>query len=184
MLHHNSVLGCCSSVLRNSSSQMFFKTDVLKNFANSTGKHLCRCIFLIRPSSLQLFEKETRSQASLVFFCEIYEFLRKSFYTKYPSGWRSAMLLKRHSNTNVFLEISEIFKSIFFHRTPPVAASVLTQNWYLPAGLDFSLAHFDYFQQVLTRHSLQISLLILSKFQQINQLLHLKPSENLRLSLN
>ena len=61
---------------------------------------------------------------------------------------------------------------------------MLTQNWYLLAELDFSLAHFDYFQQVLTRHSVQISLFILSKFQQINQLLHLKPSENLRLSLN
>ena len=93
------------------------------------------------------------------------------------------MLLKRHCNTNVFLEISETFKSICFYRTPPVAASVLTQNWYLPAGLDFSLAHFDYFQQVLTRHSLQISLLILSKFQQINQLLDLKPSENLKLKI-
>ena len=84
MLHHNSVLGCCSSVLRNSSSQMFFKTDVLKKFANCTGKHLCRCIFSIRPSSLQLFEKETRSQASLVFFCEIYEFFKKTFLYKIP----------------------------------------------------------------------------------------------------
>ena len=45
-----------------------------------------------------------------------------------------------------------------------MAASVLTINWNLSAGLDFILAHFDYFKQVLTKHSLQIS--------RINQFLH------------
>ena len=92
------------------------------------------------------------------------------------------MLLKIHSNTNAFLEISKTFKSIFFTEHV-LRLLVLTQNWYLLAELGFSLAHFDYFQQVLTRHSLQISLLILSKFQQINQLLDLKPSENLKLKI-
>ena len=32
----------------NSRSQMFFKTDVLKNFAIFTGKHLCWNLFLIK----------------------------------------------------------------------------------------------------------------------------------------
>ena len=31
-----------------SRSQVFFKIDVLKNFANFTGKHLCRCLFLLK----------------------------------------------------------------------------------------------------------------------------------------
>ena len=33
---------------RSSRSQMFFKIDVLKNFANFTGKHLCWSLFLIK----------------------------------------------------------------------------------------------------------------------------------------
>ena len=45
-----------------------------------------------------------------------------------------------------------------------MAASVMTINWNLSAELDFILAHFDYFKQVLTKHSLQIS--------RINQFLH------------
>ena len=41
---------------RNSRSQLFFKIGGLKNFANSTGKHLYWSIFLIscRPEDLQL----------------------------------------------------------------------------------------------------------------------------------
>ena len=63
MPHHNSVLGCCSSVLRSSRLQMLFKISVLKNFTNCTGKHLSWSLFLIRPSGL----KKTPSQASQVF---------------------------------------------------------------------------------------------------------------------
>ena len=40
--------------------------DVLKNFANFTAKYLC---WSLRPSGLQLFEKETPAQ---VLFCEIF----------------------------------------------------------------------------------------------------------------
>ena len=41
---------------RNIRSQLFFKIGVFKSFANSTGKHLCRSIFLIscRPDNRQL----------------------------------------------------------------------------------------------------------------------------------
>ena len=37
-----------SHLCRSSRSQMFFKKDVLKNFANFTGKHLCWSLFLIK----------------------------------------------------------------------------------------------------------------------------------------
>ena len=105
-------------------------------------------------------------------------FFKKTFFYKTPQWLKVCNVIKKTLQYKCFP-----FKSIYFYRTPPVAASVLTQNWYLPAELDLSLVHFDYFQQVPTRHSLQISLLILSKFQQINQLLHLKPSENLKLKI-
>ena len=84
-------------LFRSSHSQMFFKIDVLKNFANFTGKHLCWSLFSIQLQAL-----------------------------------RPASLLKRDFNmfdSNVMTymfscEICEIFKIIFFYRTPPVAASI------------------------------------------------------------
>ena len=39
------------SFARGSSSQMFFKIGVFKNFANFTGKHLCWSLFLIKLES-------------------------------------------------------------------------------------------------------------------------------------
>ena len=41
---------------------------------------MCWSLFLIRPSGLQLFEKETPSQASQVFSCEIYGFFKENLF--------------------------------------------------------------------------------------------------------
>ena len=73
---------------RSTRPQMFFKTGVLKNFANFTGKHLCWSLFLIKLQVFQVcsFIKKSPTQ---VFFCEI----------------------------------CEIFKIIYFYRTPLEAAS-------------------------------------------------------------
>ena len=51
--HHARSLAKCSFLqepqCRSSSRpEMFFKTGVLKNFANFTGKHLCWSLFLIK----------------------------------------------------------------------------------------------------------------------------------------
>ena len=55
-------------------------------------------------------------------------------------AWRSATLLKRDSNTGVFLcEICEIFKNTFFYRTPPVAASVKDCIIFLTSSRETSL---------------------------------------------
>ena len=41
---------------RSSRSQMLFEIDVLKNFSNFTGKHLCWSLFLIKlQAGLQLY---------------------------------------------------------------------------------------------------------------------------------
>ena len=50
---------------RNSRSQMFFKTGVLKNFADFTGKHLCW----------------TPTQA---FCCEICEIFKNTYFCRTP----------------------------------------------------------------------------------------------------
>ena len=39
-----------------------------------------------------------------------------------------ATLLKRDSNVDLFLSIWEIFKNTFFHKTPPMAPSVILMN--------------------------------------------------------
>ena len=39
---------------RNSRSQMFFETGVLKDFAIFTGKHLCRVLFLMNLQAWRL----------------------------------------------------------------------------------------------------------------------------------
>ena len=49
---------------RSSRSQMFFKTDVLKNFAIFKGKHLCRSLFLIKLQtcrSATLFKSDSNT---------------------------------------------------------------------------------------------------------------------------
>ena len=58
-------------------SQIFFKIDVLKNFANFTGKHLRWNLFLItlqvlKPSGRKLYYKKTSTQ---VFSSDILEIL-------------------------------------------------------------------------------------------------------------
>ena len=53
---------------RSSRSQMFFKIDVLKNFAIFTGKHLCWSLFLIKLQAFKCFP------------VNIAKFLRSSFF--------------------------------------------------------------------------------------------------------
>ena len=71
-----------TAVSRSRCSQMFFKMDVLKNFANFIGKHLCWSLFLIklqawRPVGLQCYEEEIPTQ---LFTCEIWEIFKNTFF--------------------------------------------------------------------------------------------------------
>ena len=61
-------------------SQIFFKIDALENFANFTGRLLCRSLFLIKSLALRIV-----------------------------SGFQPATLLKRNSNEVVFLWILRDF---------------------------------------------------------------------------
>ena len=49
--------------------------------------------------------------------------------------WRTSTLLKRDSNTGVFLWILRNFKKQLFHRTPPLAASALNFILYFKLRL-------------------------------------------------
>ena len=46
-----------------------------------------------------------------------------SLFLKKLQGWGPATLSKGDSNTGISVEVFEIFKDIFFYKTPPVAAS-------------------------------------------------------------
>ena len=93
---------CNVLIFRSSRSQIFFKIDVLKNFASFTGKYLCWSLFLNKaagPPTLFLIKLQ---------------------------ALRLASLLKRDSNTVDFLYNWQIiFMNSFFYRTPPVAACVV-----------------------------------------------------------
>ena len=63
-------------------SQMFFKIDVLKNFANFTGKHLCWSLFLIQLQAWRvatLFKKRLQHSCFPVKFAK---FFRTPFFNK------------------------------------------------------------------------------------------------------
>ena len=71
---------------RSSSSQIFFKIVVLKNFANSTGKHMYWRHFLIKLQFWKLFQKGI---STLVFSSEICNIFKNTFFNS-SSGcfWR------------------------------------------------------------------------------------------------
>ena len=68
--------------LRSSRSQMLFKVDALKNFANFTGKHLCWSLFLIKFIKTRLQLRH--------FPATFMKFLRKPFSQNTSGGffWR------------------------------------------------------------------------------------------------
>ena len=65
------------SFVRSCRSQMFFKIDALKNFANFTVKNLCWSLYLIKlqPKGLQLQHR--------CFPVKFHKFLRAPFFTEH-----------------------------------------------------------------------------------------------------
>ena len=69
---------CFTVNKRISCLKVFYKTDILKNFAKFTGKHLCQSLFSRSVTSLK---KETVAQ---LFSCEFCEIFKNSFFYKTP----------------------------------------------------------------------------------------------------
>ena len=69
-----------SSYSRSSYPEMFYKTDVLKNFAKFTGKHLCQTLFF---SKVTLLKKRLWYRCFPVSFAK---FLRTAFSTNTSGG--------------------------------------------------------------------------------------------------
>ena len=62
---------------------MFFKIDILKNFAMFTGKHLCWSLFLIKTQSFKACNISKKRLQNRYFPVNIAKFLRKSFFIEY-----------------------------------------------------------------------------------------------------
>ena len=60
-------------VIVSSHLQKIFKTDVLKNFAKLTEKHLLRSLFLISFKTTVFFQNETPTQVFSSEFCETFK---------------------------------------------------------------------------------------------------------------
>ena len=91
------------NVYRSSRPEVFCKKDVLRSFAKFTGKHLCQCLFFNKAAGCQsLFLIKLQAKA-----CNF---------------------IKKETLTQVFsCEFCET-SNTFFHRTPPVAASVFNRD--------------------------------------------------------
>ena len=76
-------------IFRSSRTQMFFKTGVLKRFANFAGKHLCWSLFLksLQAVGLQLHKKKTPTE---VFSCAVCEIFNNTFSYRTPPMSASA----------------------------------------------------------------------------------------------
>ena len=62
--------------IRSSHPEVFYKKDVLRNFAKFTGKHLCQRLFLnkvagLRPKACNFIKKSLWRRCFPVNFCEI-----------------------------------------------------------------------------------------------------------------
>ena len=131
---------------RSSRSQIFFKIGVLKNFANFTGKHLCKNLFLTklqiwRLANLLRKDSNTRSSCSHMFFQKGVFKNFENFTGKYLcwslflikfQAWRPAISLRRDSNTGVFLWNLRKFQEHLFYRTTPVATFETKHIFQLP----------------------------------------------------
>ena len=107
--------------MQSSLSQRFFKIGALKNLTNFTGKHLCLESLLNKVAGLlQIFfkigvPKNFANVTGKRLFWSL-------FLIKFQA-WRYGSLLKRNSNTDVFLWNLRNFLEHLFYRTPPMAAS-------------------------------------------------------------
>ena len=78
--------------VRSSHSHLFFKIDVLKNFTNFTGKHLCWSLFLLKKTPTHVFCCET----SIIF--------KNNFFYRIPPV--AASVRSRLTKKNIFVLIS------------------------------------------------------------------------------
>ena len=66
-------------IFRSNCMQLFFKTDVTRNFAIFTGKHLCCSLFLIKLQAIRHFNLVKNETSKQVIPVNIAKFLQTAF---------------------------------------------------------------------------------------------------------
>ena len=98
---------------------MFFKIVVLKNFANFTGKHLCRRLFLIKLQALRTATLLKRDSSEI---CEIFKntllYWTSSVAVSDSFGFPVCKLKKRFLQRCFSVNFVKILRTSF-DRTPP-----------------------------------------------------------------
>ena len=73
-------------IFRSSSSQMFFKTGVIRNFAVFTGKYLCWSLLLIKLQALQpatLFQPRPKRSLNTGDSCDNFEIFTNNLFMEH-----------------------------------------------------------------------------------------------------
>ena len=83
--HQVRLLRAILTHFRRSRPRVFYKKDVLRNFAKCTGKHLCQRFFLnkvagLRPKACNFIKKKSLAQ---VFSCEFCEISKNTFFPEH-----------------------------------------------------------------------------------------------------
>ena len=109
-------LKCKKILSKNSRWQMFFKIDVLKNFAILMGKHLYWSLFLIK---LQAWRQERCFTVNIVTFLKATFFIdhfqwtpHRTFLIQIPQGVLSKKFLKilKDSQESTYVRVSFLIK--------------------------------------------------------------------------
>ena len=74
------VISWCRKMFKRRSTQIFFKTGVLKNFAIFTGKHLCWSLFPIKFQDWRFAYLYKKRHQDRCFSVNIAKFLRTAFF--------------------------------------------------------------------------------------------------------
>ena len=62
------------TINKEQSAEVFYKKNVLKNFAKFTGKHMCQSLFLMKlqAEAFNFIKKETLVQVFSYEFCKVF----------------------------------------------------------------------------------------------------------------
>ena len=89
---------CNVLIFRSSRSRIFFKLDVLKNFASLTGKHLCWSLILIKLQALRPATLLKTDSNTSVFLWNWRSFFMNSFFYRTPPVAASVVFAANQGN--------------------------------------------------------------------------------------
>ena len=129
---------------RSSRREVFCRKDVLRNFANFSGKHLYQSLFFNKVPGLSLFfKKETLAQVFFREFCDIFE---STCFNRTALLAASVCPVKRHSFKLHVIKFANLIQSLmqfifsFIVRQEAYSHSAFKYNIQVPFSEKFQMA--------------------------------------------